>query len=100
MTSTSEAKASAPSGIRGRRAPSSIVAPARSFRHDKLKRAPADDREEQVVEREEPEVPARRVGAVGASVAHAPGRYLEFLALYDPLFAVVCWGSFEFVVSE
>ena len=40
------------------------------------------------------------VGAVGASVAHAPGRYLAFLALYDALFAVVCWGSFEFVVSE
>ncbi|MDX6482035.1 MAG: heme exporter protein [Gaiellaceae bacterium] len=40
------------------------------------------------------------VGAVGASVAHGPGRYLEFLALYDALFAVVCWASFEFVVSE
>src|SRR5690349_1447264 len=40
------------------------------------------------------------VGAVGASVAHAPGKYLAFLALYDALFAVVCWGSFEFVVSE
>ena len=40
------------------------------------------------------------VGAVGASVRPAPGRYLEFLALYDALFAVVCWASFEFVVSE
>jgi heme exporter protein B len=40
------------------------------------------------------------VGAVGASVAHAPGKYLAFLALYDALFAVVCWGSFEYVVSE
>ena len=40
------------------------------------------------------------VGAVGASVAHAPGKYLAFLALYDALLAVVCWGSFEFVVSE
>ena len=40
------------------------------------------------------------VGAVGASVAHAPGKYLAFLSLYDALFAVVCWGSFEFVVSE
>jgi heme exporter protein B len=40
------------------------------------------------------------VGAVGASVGHAPGKYLAFLALYDALFAVVCWGSFEFVVSE
>ena len=40
------------------------------------------------------------VGAVGASVVAAPGRYLAFLALYDALFAVVCWASFEYVVSE
>jgi heme exporter protein B len=40
------------------------------------------------------------VGAVGGSVAHQPGRYLAFLALYDALFAVICWASFEFVVSE
>ena len=40
------------------------------------------------------------VGAVGARVAHPPGKYLAFLALYDALFAVVCWASFEFVVSE
>ena len=40
------------------------------------------------------------IGGVGASVAGAPGKYLGFLALYDALFAVVCWGSFEFVVSE
>jgi heme exporter protein B len=40
------------------------------------------------------------VGAVGGSVAHHPGRYLGFLALYDALFAVVCWASFEFVVTE
>src|SRR5262249_28233034 len=40
------------------------------------------------------------VGAVGARVAHTPGRYLAFLALYDALFAVVCWATFEFVVSE
>jgi heme exporter protein B len=40
------------------------------------------------------------VGAVGASVVASPGRYLGFLALYDLLFAVVCWASFEFVVAE
>jgi len=40
------------------------------------------------------------VGAVGGSVAHNPGRYLGFLALYDALFAVICWASFEYVVSE
>jgi heme exporter protein B len=40
------------------------------------------------------------VGAVGASVVASPGRYLAFLALYDLLFAVVCWASFEYVVAE
>ena len=40
------------------------------------------------------------VGAVGASVVASPGRYLAFLALYDLLFAVVCWATFEYVVAE
>jgi len=40
------------------------------------------------------------VGGVGASVTHAPGRYLGFLALYDALFATICWASFEYVVTE
>jgi heme exporter protein B len=40
------------------------------------------------------------VGAVGASVGHSPGTFLGFLALYDALFAVVCWASFEYVVAE
>ena len=40
------------------------------------------------------------VGAVGASVVASPGRYLGFLALYDLLFGVVCWASFEYVVAE
>ena len=40
------------------------------------------------------------VGGVGASVVDAPGRYLTFLALYDALFAVLCWASFEYVVTE
>jgi heme exporter protein B len=40
------------------------------------------------------------IGGVGASVAGAPGRYLAFLGLYDGLFALVCWASFEYVVAE
>jgi heme exporter protein B len=40
------------------------------------------------------------VGGVGASVVASPGRYLGFLALYDALFAVVCWATFEYVVTE
>ena len=40
------------------------------------------------------------IGGVGASVVAAPGRYLAFLALYDALFAVLCWASFEYVVTE
>jgi heme exporter protein B len=40
------------------------------------------------------------VGGVGAGVADSPGRYLGFLVLYDLLFAVVCWASFEYVVAE
>jgi len=40
------------------------------------------------------------VGGVGASVTDAPGRYFAFLALYDALFATICWASFEYVVTE
>lgn len=40
------------------------------------------------------------VGGVGASVVDDPGRYLAFLALYDALFATICWASFEYVVTE
>ena len=40
------------------------------------------------------------IGGVGASVVDAPGRYLAFLALYDALFALVCWAAFEYVVTE
>ena len=40
------------------------------------------------------------VGGVGASVVASPGRYLAFLALYDALFAVLCWATFEYVVTE
>ena len=40
------------------------------------------------------------VGGVGASVAEDPGRYLGLLGLYDALFAIICWASFEYVVTE
>ena len=40
------------------------------------------------------------VGGVGAGVADGPGRYLAFLALYDGVFAILCWASFEYVVTE
>jgi heme exporter protein B len=40
------------------------------------------------------------IGGVGASVVADPGRYLGFLGLYDALFALVCWASFEYVVTE
>jgi heme exporter protein B len=40
------------------------------------------------------------VGGVGASVTDGPGRYLAFLALYDGVFAILCWASFEYVVTE
>ena len=39
------------------------------------------------------------VGGVGASV-DGGGRYLGFLALYDAVFAIICWASFEYVVTE
>jgi heme exporter protein B len=40
------------------------------------------------------------IGGVGASVVDDPGRYLLFLGLYDGLFALLCWASFEYVVTE
>ena len=40
------------------------------------------------------------VGGVGASVGDDPGRYLAFLGLYDALFAMICWASFEYLVTE
>jgi heme exporter protein B len=40
------------------------------------------------------------IGGVGASVVGDPGRYLGFLALYDVLFALLCWAAFEYVVTE
>lgn len=40
------------------------------------------------------------IGGVGASVEPEPGRYLGFLALYDAVFAMISWASFEYVVTE
>ena len=39
------------------------------------------------------------VGGVGASVT-GEARYLGFLALYDAIFLLVSWASFEYVVAE
>ncbi len=40
------------------------------------------------------------IGGVGASVSGEPARYLGLLGLYDALFAIICWASFEYVVTE
>ena len=40
------------------------------------------------------------VGGVGASIADDPARYLGFLVLYDVVFAIISWASFEYVVSD
>jgi hypothetical protein len=40
------------------------------------------------------------VGGVGAALAADSARYLAFLALYDAVFAILSWASFEYVVTE
>ncbi len=40
------------------------------------------------------------VGGVGAGVTDEPARYLAFLGLYDAVFAILAWASFEYVVTE
>jgi heme exporter protein B len=40
------------------------------------------------------------VGGVGAAVSPDGGRYLLLLAMYDGIFAVLSWASFEYVVTE
>jgi heme exporter protein B len=40
------------------------------------------------------------VGGVGASVVENGGRYLALLAVYDAIFAIISWASFEYVVTE
>jgi len=40
------------------------------------------------------------VGGMGAAISPDGGRFLLFLALYDAVFAVLSWASFEYVVTE
>ena len=40
------------------------------------------------------------IGGVGASIVDDPGRFLLFLGLYDAIFAIISWASFEYVVTE
>jgi len=40
------------------------------------------------------------IGGVGASVSEHPAAYIGFLGLYDGLFAIICWASFEYLVVE
>jgi len=40
------------------------------------------------------------IGGVGASIAANPGTFLAFLGLYDAVFAILSWASFEYVVTE
>jgi heme exporter protein B len=40
------------------------------------------------------------VGGVGATLAADPARYLAFLGLYDLIFAILSWATFEYVVTE
>ena len=40
------------------------------------------------------------IGGVGAAVSPDAERYLLLLALYDGVFAVLSWASFEYVVTE
>jgi heme exporter protein B len=40
------------------------------------------------------------VGGVGAGVTDEPLKYLAFLGLYDAVFAILAWASFEYVVTE
>jgi heme exporter protein B len=39
------------------------------------------------------------IGGVGSSV-NGGARYVEFLVLYDAIFAIISWASFEYVVTE
>ena len=40
------------------------------------------------------------VGGVGATIVDEPARYLGFLGLYDAVFAILAWATFEYVVVE
>ena len=40
------------------------------------------------------------IGGVGSAVSAEGERFLLFLVLYDAVFAVLSWASFEYVVTE
>ena len=40
------------------------------------------------------------VGGVGAGISPQGATYLSFLGLYDLVFAILAWATFEYVVSE
>jgi ABC-type transport system involved in cytochrome c biogenesis permease component len=40
------------------------------------------------------------VGGIGAAISPQGERYLLLLVLYDGVFAVLSWASFEYVVTE
>ena len=40
------------------------------------------------------------IGGVGATVVDDPAPYLGFLGLYDALFAILAWATFDYVVAE
>ncbi len=40
------------------------------------------------------------VGGIGSSVATHGSHYLLFLVLYDVLFSILSWASFEYVITE
>jgi heme exporter protein B len=40
------------------------------------------------------------VGGVGSAISPEGGTYLAFLGLYDLVFAILSWASFEYVVTE
>jgi heme exporter protein B len=40
------------------------------------------------------------VGGVGTAISPEPRTYLLFLGLYDAVFAILSWASFEYVVTE
>lgn len=40
------------------------------------------------------------LAGVGATVTDEPARFLAFLALYDAVFAILAWATFEYVITE
>jgi heme exporter protein B len=40
------------------------------------------------------------VGGVGAGISPAGATYLTFLGLYDLVFAILAWATFEYVITE